>query len=582
MNKRIALCITILTLCLLSCATLPQRGGERSLMEIPEWFDSDSLRAAYLYTEGVRVAATEEDSEAALPYFEQVLRIDSTHTPTHYRLGEYFSRSDASKSLYHSRKALEGDSLNTDYLTRMGYSLIGVGELGAARTYFEKLTRLDPKNANHYRTSAALFAAEGMPHMAIATLDSAEHKFGRIKELADYKRSLLLEVGLVARAIEEAEAAIANTPFDPSNYLFLGEIYAHRQQDSLAEANLLKAEALAPGSPLVDLSLGNFYHRRGREEEFLRVTKRLFLNDEVTPEHKLRIYNEMLVEDPAFFRRNFFAVNSLASILYVKYPDHFEVAMSYARHHLRTGDVDVALDLLKKLAADPTKPADALYGVIELERYLGRRDSMMHYVDLAIARHPNDHTNYLLKSQELLANGDTQSKQEALRLSKKAIALAPDSLSKSAAYTLMADQLVPHRRAWQNYRNALKFNPNNSAALNNWAYFSSLNGGPLDKALEWSTRACELEPSNPTYLDTKAWILYLKGDIAEAKRVMRMAVTLDKSGDSTLLLHYADILAAEGDAIMAEIYYNRALEAGESPTLIEERLTKLKNKESNN
>ena len=57
---------------------------------------------------------------------------------------------------------------------------------------------------------------------------------------------------------------------------------------------------------------------------------------------------------------------------------------------------------------------------------------------------------------------------------------------------------------------------------------------------------------------------------------MRQAISLDKSGDSTLLLHYGDILAAEGDGFMAEIYYQRALDAGEDAALIEERIAALK------
>jgi hypothetical protein len=118
--------------------------------------------------------------------------------------------------------------------------------------------------------------------------------------------------------------------------------------------------------------------------------------------------------------------------------------------------------------------------------------------------------------------------------------------------------------------------PENAMALNNWAYYSSLANDDLPLALELSTRACELEATNATYLDTKAWILHLMGRDQEAKKVMQQAISLDNSSDPTLLLHYADILVANGDSFLAEIYYKRAAEAGMDDQLIRARLENLK------
>ena len=131
------------------------------------------------------------------------------------------------------------------------------------------------------------------------------------------------------------------------------------------------------------------------------------------------------------------------------------------------------------------------------------------------------------------------------------------------------EQIKLFKKALQEYRY-------NATALNNWAYELCEMGEDLELALEMSSQACEEEPSVPTYLDTKAWILFKMGDIQEAKKIMRQAISLDDSGDSTFLLHYGDILAAEGDVFMAEIYYKRALEAGEEGEIIEQRIEALK------
>ena len=54
-----------------------------------------------------------------------------------------------------------------------------------------------------------------------------------------------------------------------------------------------------------------------------------------------------------------------------------------------------------------------------------------------------------------------------------------------------------------------------------------------------------MEPDNPTYLDTHAWVLYKKGDYKEAEKHMKKALKLLKEPDATYQEHY--------DAIMSKL-----------------------------
>ena len=91
-----------------------------------------------------------------------------------------------------------------------------------------------------------------------------------------------------------------------------------------------------------------------------------------------------------------------------------------------------------------------------------------------------------------------------------------------------------------------------------------------------SVRACELEPSNATYLDTKGWILYRLGRYEEAKPIMLQAVSLDKTSSTVLLMHYGDVLYALGEEFMAGVYWRRALSGGHDPAEVNEKLKLLK------
>lgn len=152
-----------------------------------------------------------------------------------------------------------------------------------------------------------------------------------------------------------------------------------------------------------------------------------------------------------------------------------------------------------------------------------------------------------------------------------------DSIT-SSAYGFCGD--MAHLRgndkaAFRYYKQALKLTPDSPVVLNNFAYYLSEKGRDLEKALEMSARANELDPQNATYLDTQAWVLYRLGRYEEAQTLMRQALVLDTSNSAELLLHYGDILYGLGKTFMAKTYWQRALEAGADGRAIEERLRSL-------
>lgn len=101
------------------------------------------------------------------------------------------------------------------------------------------------------------------------------------------------------------------------------------------------------------------------------------------------------------------------------------------------------------------------------------------------------------------------------------------------------------------YEVILKYDEYNVLALNNYAYFLSELDQELDKAEKMSRTATSLEPNNPVYQDTYAWVLYKKGLYVDAKFVMEMCINLlnDSMPNTDRALyfdHYGDILFSAG------------------------------------
>ncbi len=112
------------------------------------------------------------------------------------------------------------------------------------------------------------------------------------------------------------------------------------------------------------------------------------------------------------------------------------------------------------------------------------------------------------------------------------------------------------RRAYKAYDNALKVDPSYAPVLNNYAYYLSVEGRKLRKALKMSKTAIDAQPDNATYLDTYGWILYLLHRPKEAKPYFKHAMIYGGKESAVILEHYSKVLEALGEKDLATYYKN--------------------------
>ncbi len=153
----------------------------------------------------------------------------------------------------------------------------------------------------------------------------------------------------------------------------------------------------------------------------------------------------------------------------------------------------------------------------------------------------------------------------------------------SELYTSVGDCLYNMKkvdRAYVAYENALLLNPDNGMAMNNYAYFMSENGGDLNKAEEMSRKSLQGEnASNPTFLDTYAWILHKLGRNEEAETFQKKAIEengTEKGASEELWDHYGDILQANGKTEEAIEAWKKAIENSKEPSKIETKINNAK------
>lgn len=556
----------------------------------------DSLRSVWLYTEGIKQQTIARDSLRARELFQAAIRHDSTYAPAYYELATNGMFSSPDEAVGLARTAYRLDSTNRWYHQFYGQMLLYAQRYGEALDVYRRLTTDNPKDPDNYRLLAALYEQQQEPYIALATLDSAEMRFGRIPLLSAMKRRLLITTKQTDKAIAEAKALVESAPYDAEHHVALAELYAISNKDSLARASYDRAIQADSTDVNTLMSLADFYNDRHDFRALLAVNKRLFQSDALPLDAKVRRF-EVLTSDTRFYREYYPQLNDLATTLAIRYPNDKPVVELFGKHLIASGELDRALELYKLHTRDVPPVEDYYRWVIDIESYRQRPDSVNLYVNRALTLFPERIDFHMAKGNVLNYSGKHP---EAIRAYRESLRFATTDSLRSAIWGLIGDAW--HQKAestlsdttarktpvnglagatgaarkamkecYKAYERSLAYNKDNVLVLNNYAYFLSLDGQYLEKALAMASRAIALSASNPTYLDTYAWVLFQLGRTAEARKIMQQAIALDRQKNSELMLHYGDILEALGERSMAETYWRKALENGADADQISRR-----------
>lgn len=122
----------------------------------------------------------------------------------------------------------------------------------------------------------------------------------------------------------------------------------------------------------------------------------------------------------------------------------------------------------------------------------------------------------------------------------------------------------------------LEHDPEDVNVANYLGYMWADAGENLDQAYELISRAVEVDPENPAYLDSLGWVDFRLGRLDEAQRWLRRAIELGGGQDGTVLAHLGEVLLALGMNDEARELLRASLDLGcEHPGLVEELLADL-------
>ncbi len=529
--------------------------------------------------EGTKAVGLNDDLLAARDLYEKAIYADSNYAPARYSLAKLLLYVRADSAMIHARKAYYSDTTNVWYLSTYAQSMVGVERYDEAVELYKRLIELHPRDLNAYRILAILYNRDQKPHEAIAILDSAELRAGRHNYLMALKRQLLLSINRVDQALEETQAIVREAPYVAENRVALAELYAAMECDSLAKAEY--AEAMRIDSTRIEtlLSYGAYLEKHGYESQYLEVIRLVMSSSRLGVGDKVALVSE-IIANKELYRREYLRVGDLIRTILLQTPKDNRAVEMQTRHLIALGMIEEALKYMKQHLDDEPQRLEYYRMVVSMERHLSRPDSVEHYLQLALQHFPNESSlrherAYILTAQKRY--------DEAIACYDLDLRGATDSM-KSFVYGFIGDiyhqmsvdsgdekSAAKHmKQSYRYYDRAIALYRNNIMVLNNYAYFLSENGGDLNKAHDLSKYSIEIDPSNPTFLDTYAWILYRMGQFAEAKVFMRQAISFDTSQNGEIALHYAEILSVLGESTMANFYWDKAVLWGMTKEQVEE------------
>ena len=452
-------------------------------------------------------------------------------------------------------------------------------ELDKAAALLEKMVTRFPSKQDPLFSLLDIYSRQEKYNDVISTLNRLEKRLGKNEQLSMEKFRIYLQMKDDKKAFQEIESLVQEYPMDMRYQVILGDVYLQNGKKQEAYDAYQKVLAVEPDNPMALFSMASYYEQTGQKELYQQQLDTLLLNKKVTSDTKISVMRQVIVENEQSSAKDSTQVIALFDRMMKQDMDDPQIPMLYSQYLLSKNMEQEAVPVLEQVVdLDPTNKAARLMLVsaaVKKEDYKqiikvcepgieATPDALELYYYLAIAYHQAE-------------QGDS-----VLSVCNRALEhITPDTRKEviSDFYSIMGDIYHTKKQmteAYAAYDSALVYNPSNIGALNNYAYYLSVERRDLDKAEEMSYKTVKAEPNNSTYLDTYAWILFEKGNYAEARIYIDNAMKNDGEKSDVIVEHCGDIYFMTGDVEGALKYWKKALEMGSESKTLKQKIEKKK------
>ena len=447
------------------------------------------------------------------------------------------------------RRAVELAPKNTEYKEKLVLNLAKQIRFDEAAELYSDIARENP-DAKHLDILLLLQEQNADFEGAIATLNRLETLEGKSERYSIEKFQLYNELGDGEHAYAAIEDLCAQFPTDLRYRVLMGDLYMENGYQEMALATYQDVLTLEPSNSYAQLSLLAYYSATGADSLYQSLLDDVVLNPNTQSEARTEAMRGYVSAGLSSNRDSVTVAHETLALFRraLQLPqddDQFlELYVSYLSYiHASPETLRPVLEQI--LAINPDNENERLH-LLQVLISLEDTEAIVKTCHEGTLYSPSQLVFGLYEGTSLGLLGRNAESIAALRSAASRITQDTQRELASDIQTYLGDELYEageKEEAYKAYDAALEYNNENIYCLNNYAYFLSLDGERLDYAETMSLRTIKAEPTNASYLDTYAWILYVQRKYPQAKIYIDEALANISTDDpsASIFDHAGDI-----------------------------------------
>ena len=486
------------------------KNSPRELIKDP---DPEALR---LFMNG-QMLMNQGDFAMAIIEFQEALELDPEVGTIYTSIAEcYWNIGKPELSLKNLNVALSKNPEDEEALKMMADQLIATKKYDEAIKPFKKLRELDGQNTSYI---IALAELNKLKKNYLNTVNLYLEAYA----IEPSRIELLESAGRYALQLENKDKAKSifkdlseQDPFQSSYLNIYSELAIQTKNFEEAISHIQKLINDNGDSSLLKSKLGILYHSSGNSKKGEEVLKGLFDKNELNGQHSLALF------EIYFDNKDNINAAKVSDRMIASLPEDWRGYYSRSLVFMDESDYKSAVSILAPVS-------ETFSNIFSVQYILG------------------------------LCYSRIKMNDEAIDFYNRALTIRPNSINVLHSIAILYDDIGEWVKSDKIYDQLIDNDPKDAQAFNNYAYSLVERNKDLKRALIYAKKAVELEPKNPSYLDTIGWAYFKMDDLKRAKKYIRQSIEI-QDDNSVVLEHFGDILMKSNDSVNALFYYKKAFE----------------------
>jgi tetratricopeptide (TPR) repeat protein len=536
---------------------------------------SDSITYDYVYIEAVKQKLMGNIGDA-LKYLEQCVQLNPQNDAAYYQMAQIsLQRGDLKNGKIFGLKAVSLDERNYWYLAMAANIYYQQQNYDSAAYYYEKILEYFPEKESTKLALADVYTQKGDYRKADDIYKGLEDKYGLSDNISLLYIKNLMSAGNFKKAEEKVEQLLKTNPDEIIYNGLLAEIYHNLGENTKAFGIYKKLMEKDPDNPQTLLSLTGFLISEKNYDDLLTILNNVIRNKVIRKESKIALLANLMdnkdlinakFNEFEMILRIFEDLNKGDQVVVLLRPDFYEKA----------GQQEKAKSRLEEIIKEDNNNYYAWEKLLLLYSDMRDYDDLLVKGEECATMFNMSYLAKVLYASAAIEKGKYEIAVEELRKAKILAGNQKELLVQ--VISMEADMLYrqkEYEKCFEKFREALKLNPEDLIVLNNYAYYLAEQDQDLKNAEKMASFVVEKEKDNSIYLDTYAWVLYKRGKVKEAIRVMEGIISKGEE-DAVWYEHMGYMMKADKRCEKAIEYWNHAIELDASKKYLTDEILNCK------